>query len=1271
MYLGTLDGVFKSTDGGSTWARRSVGLSPGAVTSLRVDASNPQIVYAAVQDAGIDRSADGGLSWSLVSGALPVSGAMPLLVNPQQPSQVFAGTSLNGIYRSDDAGASWHTSSFGMALFVRGIAIDPRTPSTLFAGSLGAGVFKSTDAAATWTNAGLRDRNVFKLAIDPQSPQTVYAATSRGLSRSVDGGANWRALGQSAAFVHSMAVDPRDRNRVFTGTTAGSVYRSVDGGATWESAGSGLPPYTVFALGIDAMTGALYAAPERQGIWRSTNDGGTWTKLPGGPIDTAFVTSLTVGPDHAVYAGTLGAGVSIYSGEHWTLASSGLASPQVADVKALADGTLLAATYDLGVFRSANRGVSWVWASSGLTTSRVTSLTVSPMAGRVYAATPDGVFASGDGGSTWQSAHQGMRGVNTWSVAVDPTAPNRLFAATNGHGVFRSDDAGATWSVSTAGMTNLDTRVVAAGPAPGYLYAATLGGGVARSRDGAVTWSGGVTSDLIDSFVLAVVVNPVNPSVVYVGTAGRGVLKSTNGGIDWQPVTNGLGSLFLLSLAIDKQNPDHLFAGTADAGVFYTTNGGTSWDSLNTGLFNPVVTSLALSPGDSSLLYAGTEGGGVFTNRLSLPASTCAFTVSSTTRFVSANAEMLTLSVDTGSACAWRVESGAEWLTVTGPNSGIGPSNIAITAAINISQDARSGVVMLAGQPVVVVQSGMATLFRLSVARVGTGSGRVASDWIGIDCGLDCEQLYTDRLPVRLTATPDAGSVFAGWEGDAGCADGVITMASDRACVARFEETDDFDRDGLPNLWEAKFGLDAASGTGDNGPDGDPDGDGRTNAEELRDGTHPRAFVTRYFASGLASANHDTRIDLFNPLAQTAHVLVHIVPDSGEQTSEFRLLPPQSRAEVDTALLAQPIEGGFAVIIESDVAIVGERTITQQTPAATEGESANDSGVAWFVPAGSTSHGRALQYIIFNPGSSSADVTVFYQPTGTAAVSRSHTVGAGERLVLDVATDAAVPSADIAGGISSSVPVVVEAAQRSASGDAVLGSLASATPGYLQYLAGGHTGPLVATTIDVMNPTGTSADSTFTYVLASGGIVQKVHTLGPFASQSIDPTRDDFLLADTTFGVIGSAPTPFVMTGSTFWPGSSADWYEGAATVAATAAGTRWAIAGGEVGGSANSETEIAVTNVTPRPGTLRVRLVFDDGTSAVKDLALAALTRLTIAVAETFPEAAWKRFSATVDSVAGTGPPPDIVVEHASFTSPDGTPRSGGTRVMATRIPE
>jgi photosystem II stability/assembly factor-like uncharacterized protein len=247
VYAGTLDGLFKSVDAGTTWTRAGSGLAAGAVTTLRVDPFSSAVVYASVQDAGIFRSADRGVSWTRVSTGLPSAGAVPLLVSRARASQLFAGTSLNGVYTSLDAGATWRTSSFGMTLFVRGLAVDPVTPSTLYAGSLGAGVFKSTDRAATWTNVGLRDRNIFKLAVHPTDTARVYAATSQGVSLSIDAGATWKHLGQKAAFVHALVVDPRDRSRLFVGTTAGSVYRSVDGGETWQNASSGLPPYTIVA----------------------------------------------------------------------------------------------------------------------------------------------------------------------------------------------------------------------------------------------------------------------------------------------------------------------------------------------------------------------------------------------------------------------------------------------------------------------------------------------------------------------------------------------------------------------------------------------------------------------------------------------------------------------------------------------------------------------------------------------------------------------------------------------------------------------------------------------------------------------------------------------------------------------------------------------------------------------------------------------------------------------------------------------------------------
>jgi hypothetical protein len=77
--------------------------------------------------------------------------------------------------------------------------------------------------------------------------------------------------------------------------------------------------------------------------------------------------------------------------------------------------------------------------------------------------------------------------------------------------------------------------------------------------------------------------------------------------------------------------------------------------------------------------------------------------------------------------------------------------------------------------------------YTLSVTKAGPGSGTVTSSPAGIDCGLDCSEPYTSGTIVTLTATPDVGSVFAGWSGDADCSDGAVTMYSDKTCTATFD----------------------------------------------------------------------------------------------------------------------------------------------------------------------------------------------------------------------------------------------------------------------------------------------------------------------------------------------------------------------------------------------------------------------------------------------------------------------------------------------------
>lgn len=707
VYAGTSSGVFRSTDGAASWTPSSTGLASGSVTALSVDATNPKVVYASVQNAGVYKSNDGAETWASISGSLPLSGAIPIAINQQSSSQLFVGTSANGVYITSDSGASWQQSNTGMSLFVRSLAIDPSTPSTLYAGSLSAGVFKSTDAGGNWNNVGLQDQNIFKMAIDPQNSTTVYAGTSLGLNRSLDGGESWHKLGQRAAFVFSMVVDPRDRNQVFIGTTAGHVYRSTDGGDTWDSINNGLPPYTVRALAIDASNGVLYAAMEGQGVWKSNDDGNSWLLLSAGILDKERISSLIVGPDHKVYAASIGAGVLVYFNKSWSLASTGLASPNIADVKLTGSGSLLAATFDAGVFRSVDGGTSWKWVGWGITTSLVTSLTPDTVnLLRIYASTPDGVFVSGDDGQTWSSLNAGMAGVNTSSVLVDPYLPNQLYAATNGQGVYSSSNLGSDWNASNTGLINLDVRAISPGPKPGSLYAATLGGGIARSTNGGLTWSGGFIVPLVDSPVLAAAINPIDTSIIYAGTGGHGIVKTTNGGIDWIPVNNGLSNLFILSVALDKQNPNTLYTGTAGGGIYYSNDAGLSWHALNDGLFNHIVTSLAIDPVDLRQIYAGTEGGGVFANQVALPNSQCQFTVSSKILSASSVATELNVNVSATTGCDWGVESASDWLNVKNKPLQSGSAIVTLFVAGNDSQDARSGLVLIAGQPVLVEQAG-------------------------------------------------------------------------------------------------------------------------------------------------------------------------------------------------------------------------------------------------------------------------------------------------------------------------------------------------------------------------------------------------------------------------------------------------------------------------------------------------------------------------------------------------------------------------------------
>src|SRR5262245_22624744 len=130
-------------------------------------------------------------------------------------------------------------------------AVNPRSPQVVYAGT-GSGVFKSTDGGASWraTNAGLTERYVMDLAIDQHHAAVLYAATSSGVFKSTNGARSWGETSLSELGTVALALHPRNSRVLYAGTEEG-VYKSSDAGARWRKVTTDPHARRVFAIALD------------------------------------------------------------------------------------------------------------------------------------------------------------------------------------------------------------------------------------------------------------------------------------------------------------------------------------------------------------------------------------------------------------------------------------------------------------------------------------------------------------------------------------------------------------------------------------------------------------------------------------------------------------------------------------------------------------------------------------------------------------------------------------------------------------------------------------------------------------------------------------------------------------------------------------------------------------------------------------------------------------------------------------------------------------
>ncbi len=297
--------IQRSNDGGKTW--EPVGNKfvydgePGThqwydgtahpwefkrVWHLEPSLSDPDTVYAGVEDAALFRTIDGGQTWQELPGLRghesgpkwqPGAGGLGLhtiILDPSRPERIFIAISAAGVFRTDDAGQTWRPANRGLTsqyipdpnvevgFCVHRIALHRSRPNVLFM-QLHWGVMRSDDAGDSWhkISGNLPSDFGFPIEVHAHEPNTIYVVPIKSDSehyppdgklrvyRSRSGGNEWEALTnglpQSDCYVNilreAMAVDLLDPCGVYFGTTGGQVYASTNGGDSWAPIVRDLP----------------------------------------------------------------------------------------------------------------------------------------------------------------------------------------------------------------------------------------------------------------------------------------------------------------------------------------------------------------------------------------------------------------------------------------------------------------------------------------------------------------------------------------------------------------------------------------------------------------------------------------------------------------------------------------------------------------------------------------------------------------------------------------------------------------------------------------------------------------------------------------------------------------------------------------------------------------------------------------------------------------------------------------------------------------------
>ncbi|MFN8446598.1 MAG: carbohydrate binding domain-containing protein [Caldilineaceae bacterium] len=660
-----LSGVYRSRDRGKNWDDIGVrhGLSQTHASSVGFDPQNGQILYIGTED-GIFRSTNGGDS---VQQVLKGGYISEIKFAPSDPQIGYAGyhpewnSDQGVVYKSTDRGMTWSKISSDLPgkLRILKLIVHPTDPNTIYLLSgrarFAAGVkavFKSTDGGVHWSQIGADRGAVMDIALDGNAPEVLYLTSyvpfmdgeyetySEGaIHRSTDGGTSWTKMADRTGVIwidrddqHAIRLIQVDHQWPWDAASNG-VWESTDNAAHWtkiskvDDWGMGwVQAYWSYAAGFDGPVKSL-------GEDLSDPDALWWTNTQW--VHATFDDGRSFATQHT----------GEVTPDHWR--SRGFDNVVALDMAiSPLDSQLYVGYYDIGCWHSDDAIASWqicnhpdyTW-SQGKGGNMITVAADPSRAGVVWGSqtvdlgTPTVLLRSNNGAKSWTLSNTGLPTETVSGLSIDVTSSAKqraLFVAGNGD-VYQSSDDGFTWAkrfdcngCRQTAVDLFDGNLVYAGGEAG-LWRSTTGGDEGSWRQiGPAELVGNMGDGFWSSDwegVNAIVPDPHQAHWLYVAAfgRGRGIYRSQDGGDSWEKIWS---NDFARSIAISPVDGQRIFVTSSSSvnrgvydpssmGVMLSVDGGATWKQVNDGLEWPFANNILFDPRNPDMVYIDSAGTGV------------------------------------------------------------------------------------------------------------------------------------------------------------------------------------------------------------------------------------------------------------------------------------------------------------------------------------------------------------------------------------------------------------------------------------------------------------------------------------------------------------------------------------------------------------------------------------------------------------------------------------------------------------------------------------